>query len=611
MAELEKLRAKARALPLLPGVYIMKNTAGKIIYIGKAKKLKNRVSQYFQSPEKHPVKVYKMVMQVADFDYIVCDSEFEALILECSMIKQHQPKYNILLKDDKGYSYIRITKGDWPRIQAVKSRTEDGATYLGPYNSFFVVRNTVDEALKIFKLPSCGRSFPKDFGKARPCLNKYIDNCMGVCTGKISQAEYNEAFHAAVQFIKGGAGSSAALLERQMQEAAAHLEFERAARIRDRIRALERRKEKQKVITCSEQRVDVMALAKTADTYAIQVFVFRKGRLEDLDAFTFPIMSSPAEIEADFIKQYYQEKTDIPPKIYIDSEPEDCALLQQWLSEKRGKKMEILVPKISDNKALVEMCRRNASELLAKERGISGNTAAALDELARLLGLEGAPEYIEAYDISHTAGNENVGGMVTFLMGEPLKSGYRKFKIQTVAGQDDFHSMAEVLDRRFTEYYAQRDSGTGFGRLPDLLLLDGGTPQLNAVRPIMEKHKITVPVFGMVKDSKHKTSAIASAGGTIAIKSNRRAYTLLTTIQDEVHRFAIGYHHRRAGKKALQSRLLSIPGIGEKKAERLLKAFKTLKKIAEASAEELSALPSISKADAKNIQAFFRENGNL
>ncbi len=608
MAQLEILRAKARALPLLPGVYIMKNAAGQIIYIGKAKKLKNRVNQYFHSVEKHPVKVYKMVMQVADFDYIVCDSEFEALILECSMIKQHQPKYNILLKDDKGYSYIRITKEEWPRIQAVKARAEDGATYLGPYNSFFVVRNTVDEALKIFKLPSCSRSFPRDFGKARPCLNKYIENCMGVCTGKISHAEYMEAFQAALQFIKGGAGESVPMLQHQMEQAAENLEFERAARIRDRIQAIQRSRDKQKVITSAEQRVDVMALAQTADTYAIQVFIFRNGRLEDLSSFLFPIMAPPAELEADFIKQYYADDTDIPPKIYIDNEPEDHALLQQWLTEKRGKRVEILVPKISANKALVEMCRRNASELLAKERGISGNIAAALDELARLLGLEHAPEYIEAYDISHTAGSENVGGMVTFLMGEPFKAGYRKFKIKTVAGQDDFHSMAEVLDRRFTEYHADPDSGTGFGRLPDLILLDGGTPQLNAVRPVLEKHGITVPLFGMVKDSKHKTSAIASSGGSIAIKSNRRAYTLFTTIQDEVHRFAIGYHHQRAGKAALHSRLLAIPGIGPKKAALLLKTFKTIRAISETSEETLASVPGISATDAKHIRAYFAEN---
>lgn len=608
MAQLETLKAKARALPLLPGVYIMKNAAGQIIYIGKAKKLKNRVSQYFHSVEKHAVKVYKMVMQVADFDYIVCDSEFEALILECSMIKQHQPKYNILLKDDKGYSYIRITKEEWPRIQAVKNRAEDGATYLGPYNSFFVVRNTVDEALKIFKLPDCSRNFPKDFGKARPCLNKYIENCMGVCSGKISHAEYMEAFQSALQFIKGGAGESVATLQQQMEQAAENLEFERAARLRDRIAAIKRRSDKQKVITSAEQRVDVIALSQTADTYAIQIFIFRNGRLEDSNSFLFSIMAPPAETEAEFIKQYYDDNDDIPPKIYIDSEPEDSELLQRWLSEKRGKKVELFVPKISANKALVEMCRRNASEMLAKERGVSGNITAALDELARLLGLEHAPEYIEAYDISHTAGSENVGGMVTFLMGEPFKAGYRKFKIKTVAGQDDFHSMAEVLDRRFTEYESDPDSGSGFGRLPDLILLDGGTPQLNAVRPVLMKHGINVPLFGMVKDSKHKTNAIASHGGSIAIKSNRRAYTLLTTIQDEVHRFAIGYHHQRAGKAALNSRLLSIPGIGPKKAALLLKTFKTLKEIGETSEESLSSIPGISVTDAKNIHAFFSEN---
>ncbi len=607
MAQIERLKQKANKLPLLPGVYIMKNSDGKIIYIGKAKKLKNRVSQYFHGVHKHPVKVYKMVMQVADFDYIVCDSEFEALILECSMIKQHKPKYNILLKDDKGYSYIRIETGDWPRMQAVHLKKDDGATYLGPYNSFYVVKNMVDEACKIFRLPTCSKVFPRDFGKARPCLNKHIDKCMGLCTGKISKAEYNEAFNSAVQYIKNGERESVQHLEREMNKAAENLEFEKAARIRDRITAINKSRDKQKVITSSEKRIDVIAAAKTAEIYGIQVFIFKNGRLEDLNGFTFPIMSSPETMAADFIKQYYADNTDIPPKIYIDSEPEDIELLQQWLSEKRGKKVEILVPKISANKALVEMCRRNASELIANERGISGNTAAALDELARLLGLQKAPEYIEAYDISHTAGNENVGGMVTFLMGEPLKSGYRKFRIKTVAGQDDFHSMAEVLDRRFTEYHNNKESNEGFGRLPDLILLDGGTPQLNAVRPILEKHGINSPLFGMVKDSKHKTSAIASSGGSIAIKANRRAYTLLTKIQDEVHRFAIGFHHQRAGKKALTSRLTEIEGIGEKKAALLLKEFKTVKAIKQATKEQLSAVRGISVTDAKNIAQYFEK----
>lgn len=607
MADLEQLRKKTHRLPLLPGVYIMRNKSGEVIYIGKAKKLKNRVSQYFVGVENHPVKVYKMVMQVADFDYIVCDSELEALMLECSMIKQYQPKYNILLKDDKGYSYIRVTKGAWPRFEAVKQKSDDGATYLGPYYSFYVVNNTVDEALKIFKLPSCAKVFPRDFGKTRPCLNKYIDNCMGVCSGKISQSEYNEAFKAALQFIKGGAGETVETLERQMTDAAEKLEFERAARIRDRINAIKRRTDKQKVVTSTEKRIDVIATAKTAENYAIQIFIFRGGRLEDLNYYTFPIMSSPEQVESNFIVQYYADNEDIPPKIYIDYELEDADILSEWLTNKRGKKAEISVPKTGSNKALVEMCRRNASEMLARERGGSGNVTAALDELARLLGLDRAPEYIEAYDISNTAGDENVGGMVTFYMGEPFKAGYRKFKINTVVGQDDFHSLAEVIDRRLTEYEQHKSENEGFGRLPDLILLDGGTPQLNAVRPILESHGVNIPMFGMVKDSKHKTNAIADGGGSIAIKANRRAYTLVTNIQDEVHRFAIGFHHQRSGKKKLHSRLLDIRGIGEKKASMLLKRFKTISAISELSEDELKAVPGISETDAKNIYEFFRK----
>ncbi len=587
----------------------MKNAEGKIIYIGKAKKLKNRVSQYFTGVERHTPKVYAMVEQVEDFDYIVCDSEFEALILECSLIKQNQPKYNIKLKDDTGYSYIRAEKGDWPRITAVRAVADDGAEYIGPYNSYFTVKSTVDEARKIFGLPDCGRVFPRDFGKGRPCLNRSIGNCMGVCSGKISREEYAEAYSSALRFIKGGINASLPELQRDMEAAAEKLDFERAARIRDRIRAIERSRERQKVITSSDARADVVASAKLADTCAVQLFVFRNGRLEDSRGFKFSLPESPEETELAFLRQYYTGGADIPPKIYVDLDSEELPLLARMLSERLGRKAEVTAPKIGENRALVEMCRRNAEELLAKDRPFTGNAVAALDSLARLLGLPSPPEYIEAYDISNHAGKENVGGMVVFLMGEPLKAGYRKFRIKTVAGQDDFRSMAEVLDRRFTEYFAHKGEGEGFGRLPDLILLDGGAPQLAAAKPVPEKYGLDIPMFGLVKDGRHKTDAVAGDGGHIAIKANRAVYTLLSEIQEEVHRYAIGYHRKSARKNALRSALLDIPGIGEKKAATLLKSFKTVAAISSADVESIAALPGISRADAEAVHAAFSGNG--
>ncbi len=605
MANLEKLRRKARLLPLLPGVYIMKNSSGKIIYIGKAKKLKNRVSQYFNGVERHTAKVYSMVSQVDDFDYILCDSEFEALILECSLIKLHRPKYNIKLKDDTGYSYIRIDSGEWPKIEAVRRKGDDEAEYLGPYSSYFVVNKTVDEARKIFRLPSCSKVFPRDIGKTRPCLNSHIGLCMGVCGGKISEDEYNEAFADAVRFIKNGRADDERELTRRMNEAAEKLEFERAARLRDRIAAIRRSREKQDVISGGAQRVDVIAAAVLDDACAVAALIFKDGRLADMFTGEFPLVATVGETEAGFMQQYYDGGKDIPPEIYTDRELEDADSLSRWLGEKRGASVRITVPKAGHNRRLVEMCLRNAEELLAREHGFRTGTAGALEELARLLGLERAPEYIEAYDISNNAGSDNVGGMVVFLRGKPYKAGYRKFRIKTVAGQDDFRSMAEMLDRRLTEYGKSGESGSGFGRLPDLILIDGGEPQLAAVRPIIKKHGVDVPVFGMVKDGKHRTDAVAGDGGKIEIKANRRAFTLLTEIQNEVHRFAVGYHHASAKKRTLTSSLTAIPGIGEKKAAALLKSFKTLSAVRDAGKDDLAAVPGITSRDAENIVEFF------
>ncbi|HIZ83178.1 MAG TPA: excinuclease ABC subunit UvrC [Firmicutes bacterium] len=606
---LERLREKARRLPLTPGVYIMRDSRKNIIYIGKAKALKNRVSQYFGSPKNHPEKVRQMVARVEDFEYILCDSEFEALILECSLIKQHMPKYNILLKDSKGYHYVKVTKGDWPAIQAVKMIEDDGADYIGPYNSSWAVTETVDEALKIFKLPqpACNKVFPRDIGKGRPCLNFFIGACCAPCSGKVKQSEYRETVKEAVDFIKGGRAVSLDDLRRRMEEAAEKLDFERAARLRDRLRAIERMRQKQKVVTSTYQRQDVVALAQSPTAACFEVFVFRQGRLADREQFLLEQIADAASARAEFLQRYYSMDREVPPRIALDGDYEDKELLTRWLSEKAGRRVQLAVPQKGEQYDLVQMCRSNAAEYLAQHAGRTGRETAALDELARLLGLQRPPQYIEAYDISNTAGSENVAGMVVFADGRPYKPAYRKFKIKGFEGQDDYRSMAEVLERRFAEYEKAREAGEeeGFGRLPDLILLDGGQGQVNAVLPVLRKAGIEVPLFGMVKDGKHRTRAIAAGGGDIAIKSTRRAYTLIATIQEEVHRFAIGYHRQRRSRQGIATTLTEIPGVGPARAKLLFRQFKTLKAISDATEEELAGLEGMTRPAAAAVYRHF------
>ena len=602
---IKSLRKKAMALPLKPGVYIMHSKSGEIIYIGKAKLLKNRVSQYFGSDTNHSDKVKKMVSNVEDFEYIICDSEFEALILECSLIKQHKPKYNILLKDDKGYHYIKISAGEWPTLKSALQVENDGAEYLGPYNSGWTVKQTVEEALKIFKLPHCSKQFPRDIKRSRPCLNFYIGNCSAPCAGKISQKDYKNSVTEAVEFIKGGSKMSVENLEEQMYKASDELDFEKAARLRDRISAIKKIKEKQKVIACTYSSQDVIAIACGPKKACVEVFVFRASRLCDRHQFIIDATSDLSFARSEFIKQFYMFNDDIPSRIVIDDECEDRELIEQMLTENKGKKVEIVIPRIGEQKQLVRMCLANASEYLAEISGRKGHETAALDELAKLLNLASVPEYIEAYDISHTAGSENVAGMVVFKDGVPLKSAYKRFKIKGFSGQDDCRSMAEVISRRFDEYKSSKKGEEGFGKLPDLILLDGGHAQLNAVKAVLNEKNISVDVFGMVKDSKHKTNAIASDGGIVAIKSNRAAYTLVSKIQEEVHRFAITYHHFRSSKSGMHSELLNISGVGETTYKKLMKHFKTFKALREASAEDILEVQGIPKSTAENIYNYF------
>lgn len=603
----KELRRKAMKLPLSPGVYLMHDKSGQIIYIGKAKALKNRVSQYFGSEKNHDNKVRRMVSHVDWFEYIVCDSEFEALVLESSLIKQNQPKYNILLKDDKGYSYIRVSPGPWPRMTEVKKVEEDGAKYIGPYMSSWSIKQTIDSARKIFRLPDCSRKFPQDFGKGRPCLNYYIKQCCAPCRGRVSEEEYNEAFQEAMDFIKGGSSASVKVLTERMEQAAENLEFELAARLRDRINAIEMMGARQKVVASRVEEQDVFALAQGETHTAFEVFRFTGNRLSDRESFLTEGCQPDPEARSEFLRQYYAIRDRVPPLVVLDGEVEDEELLVRWLSEKRGKTVRLLVPQRGDQAQLVQMCRKNAAESIARQTGNSGRDASALDELRRLLGLEKAPAYIESYDISNLAGGENVAGMVVFENGRPLKSAYRKFKIKTVEGQDDYGSMREVIRRRFQEYCVCQEKGEaeGFGRLPDLILLDGGKGHVAAVQPLLEEMGIEVPLFGMVKDDRHRTRAIAQGGGEIAISSYRRAYTLVSSIQDEVHRFAIGYHRQQRKKSAISSTLTSIPGIGEARAKALLKHFKTVTAVSEADLAELEGAPGMTKPAARRVWEHF------
>ncbi len=600
------LRKKAMSLPLLPGVYIMKNADGEIIYIGKAKALKNRVSQYFGSQNRHPIKVRKMVENVDRFDYIVTGSEFEALVLECSLIKQHSPKYNILLKDDKGYSYIRISEGEYRKISAVFNKKDDGSEYIGPYLSSYSVRQSVDAANKIFKLPQCNKVFPRDFGKSRPCLNYYISQCCGLCTGKIKKSDYDEAVDGAIAFLKGDSRDIIADLRVKMEKAAEVLDFEQAAKLRDRINSIERIKEKQKVVYKSVEEQDVFATADIDGSVCLAVLRFSNGRLFDSEHFFFDDPGDKEGMRSDFITSYYSMRDNIPKRVTVDGEVADRELLEQWLSEKKGKKVTVFVPARGEQLEIVNMCRKNAEEKLAIKKGRTGREIAVLDELKDLLGLKKTPEYIESYDISHTAGQDSVAGMIVFKGGKPYRKAYKRFSIKSFDGNDDYRAMNEVLTRRFSEYEKSKDSTEGFGKLPDLILLDGGVGQVHAVEPVLREFGLKIPLFGMVKDNRHRTRAISGDGGEIAINSKRQVFTLVSEIQNEVHRFSVAYHHQKHAKRGLSLSLTEIEGVGEKRASALLKYFKTMTAIKNAEVDELSKAPGITSAVAQNIYDYYR-----
>lgn len=596
------LRDKTSKLTTSPGVYLMKNKSGSVIYVGKAKNLKNRVSSYFRENPDHTPKVAKMVSNVYDYDFIVTDTEYEALVLECSLIKQYDPKYNILLKDDKGYHYIRISDGDYPRITAEKNKSLSG-TYLGPFVSSFTTKQAVDEVNKVFLLPSCKRRFPAEIGKGRPCLNYHIKACMGVCTGKISKADYNETIREAVEYIKNGSALSIERLTAEMERAAENMEFEKAAFLRDRIAAIKKAGDSQKIITDIKD-TDVIAFANSGTAMAVSVLIYRNGRLFDKKVFFFENGES-GDIE-EFISQYYSDAEIIPKAVIIEEEIENMEMLERLLRERSGHAVSISAAKRGTPLKLAMLSKNNASEHLSLRVGRTGKEIIALEELAKLLGLENPPSYIEAYDISNLSSTSMVAGMVVFENGRPLKSAYKRFSIKDVAEQNDYACMREVLQRRFKHYFAKDDEG--FSRLPDLILLDGGKGHVGAVLPLLRDMGIDVPVFGMVKDNKHRTRAIAASGGEISVSDIKPAFFLLTRIQDEVHRFAISYQRSKHEKKSYELELTKVKGIGIKKAQKLILKYRTKSALKEATPEELAETAGVSIEIGINLYDFIQSS---
>ncbi|HCF83292.1 MAG TPA: excinuclease ABC subunit UvrC [Ruminococcaceae bacterium] len=601
---IDYLREKANRLPTEPGVYLMKDEGGNIIYVGKAKALKNRVTTYFRHNSQHTAKTLKLVSKIYDFDFIVTKSELDALVLECSLIKLHQPKYNILLKDDKGYNYIKISRGAFPRITYSLNTDDKNADYIGPFTSGFTVKQAVEEANALFMLPTCRKIFPRDFNRERPCLNHHIKRCMGVCEGKISSEEYKKIVEEAVRYLKNGSKASVEELTAEMEQAAENLEFERAARLRDRIAALSRLKNGQSIFD-DKQEFDIVGGAQNIGVASFAVIKYRGGRLVDKENFFIGNEYEPSEMRRDFLASYYSEREDVPKEILIDEDFEDAELIAALIREHAGHAVKIYVPRRGEGIAKIALARKNAGEYLALRIGRTQREITALEDLRELLGLAKIPEIIESYDISNFGETGVVGGMVVYKNGRPLKSAYKRFSIKTVDGQNDYACMQEVLRRRITRF---REGDESFAPLPDLILLDGGRGHISAVSEVFEELGTDIPLFGLVKDSKHRTRAIAREGGEIEIKSNRGLFAFLTGIQDEVHRWAISYQRIKHKQALFTSELRQVKGIGEAKQTALLRHFKTKQAMKAASVEELREAAKIGEETAKALYNYIQEN---
>ncbi len=600
------LLEKAATLPSESGVYRMHDKDENIIYIGKAKNLKNRVSSYFRSVNRHSPKVYRMVESISDFDYIVTDSEFEALILECSLIKLHSPRYNILLKDDKGYHYIKVSNEPYPRITSELQREDDGAMYLGPYMSGLVVRETVDEVNQAFMLPTCKLKFPEDFRKHRPCLNYHIKRCMGVCTGRFSESYYNQLIAEAVDYIKGGAEPLIKSLTKRMEAESEALNFERAAYYRDRISAISKIGDSQKVIEFNHKSLDCIASVTAEDRVYFALLMFREHRLVDKQIFSFELVESVSIALTQFVAGYYTGRSDIPHEIFLDGEYEDIALLEQLLSQKAERKVKITVPKRGSGKELVQMAKNNAAQEVSRKTARTGREIVACDELGKVLSIP-SPRYIEAYDISNFGSATIVGAMVVFEHGRPLKRAYKRFIIKQQQTTDDYSAMREMLTRRFKHLTDSHEPDRYFATTPDLILIDGGLGHLAVAQQVLGEYGLKIPVFGMVKDSKHRTRAIAADDTELAISTNRTVFSLVTAIQDEVHRSTIRFSRERHTSRSFESSLTSVQGIGKAKAQLLMESFRTIETMHSQSVESLKTAGRLSQSTAEQLYSFLHQ----
>ena len=584
----DELKEKAHSLPLAPGVYIMRNLDDKVIYVGKAKKLKNRVSQYFVDTVSHSPKTRMMVSHIHHFDVIIAASEFEALVLECSLIKRYSPKYNILLKDDKGYPYLRLNmKEIYPRIQLVNKIADDGADYYGPYGGRAITNSVIEAINQTLKLPTCSRQFPRDVGKDRPCLNYHMNQCAGWCQEHMLCTDYRERMLQAKQLLQGNYKEVAAQIKEQMLISAENLDFELAASLRDRLKAVEVLGTKQLVTAGTLADTDVVGYGETEAKACFAVLHFAGGNLLDKEYEIFSVPDDKAEAVSSLLKQYYLSRGLAPKHVLLPFEIEDADLFSELLEKEFGRKPKLRVPQRGDNAQLVDLACKNAFEEAQRLTGKEERYSATLTMLGKMLALE-PPRRIESFDISNIAGTDIVASMVVFQDGKPKKSDYKKFKLEGLTDQDDYASMHQIIKRRFSHY---KDGDKGFSETPDLLLIDGGVNHANVAVRALEELGLSFPVFGMVKDDRHRTRALVTPEGEeIRIDNNQAIFSLIGNIQEETHRFAISYHRQLRSKRLRYSELDGITGIGPKRKQELLKQFKSLTAISQATLPELERL---------------------
>lgn len=614
------IKEELKKLPAKPGVYLMHDAKDQIIYVGKAISLKNRVRQYFQSSRNLTPKIQQMVSKISYFEYIITDSELEALVLECNLIKEHNPKYNTMLKDDKSYPYIKVTVQEaYPRVMFARRMKRDKNKYFGPYTSAGAVKDTIDLIQKIYKIRTCTRNLPKEIGRERPCLYYQIKQCDAPCQGYISQEEYQKSIQKVISFLNGDYKEVLSYLEGKMQEAAGEMEFEQAAQYRDLMTSVAHISNKQKINSSKMEDRDIIALAKAGEESVVAMFFVRDGKLLGREQFHMQhsMETTRTEVITEFVKQFYAGTPYLPREILLECEMDEKEIMEAWLSQKKGAKVKILVPQKGKKAALVDMARRNAVNILKldseKIRMEEKRTIGAVKEIEQLIGIAGIKR-MEAFDISNFNGFETVASMVVYENGKPKKRDYRKFKIQTVKGPDDYKSMEEVLTRRFLHgkrekkqlEEQQMDAKFGsFTKFPDLLLMDGGKGQVNVALRVLKALHLDIPVCGMVKDDNHRTRGLYYQNQEILFPPKSEAFRLITRIQDEAHRFAIEYHRELRGKASVHSVLDEIKGIGPKRRKALMKYFKDIARIKDATVEELENVEGITKNVAEEIYHFF------